>query len=332
MIQRADQGAKAASANRLSSEDLATVNVARTPRREVQVGIFVLVGILAVLFALFLLTDPGTFRGRYYVTTLVESAGGIRKGDPVQLRGVNIGRVRGFDIQDNGVRVRLELEGEYPVPADSRVRLSSNGLLGGVVATIVPGRSQADLADGAVIPEATAADVGAAPDLMASAGAAATRADSVLVRAQALLSQETVGAVQTSATEMQAMMAQLSALAAEQRREISALSGSLRRSAAGVEGAATRPELARAIARTDSIALRMDEAARNFNAASTSMANITGRIDRGEGTLGKLSRDESLYNNLNAAAANINQTATRYGSLAEDIQANPKKYINLRVF
>jgi phospholipid/cholesterol/gamma-HCH transport system substrate-binding protein len=297
----------------------------------VQVGIFVLVGILSVLFALFLLTDPGTFRGRYYVSTLVETAGGIRKGDPVQLRGVNIGRIRSFEIQDNGVRVRMELEGEYPVPSDSRVYLSSNGLLGGVVATILPGRSRQKLADGGIMPSTDAAGAGAS-DIMATASAVGTRADTVLGRAQALLSQQTIGAVQTSATELQAMLAELSALATEQRRELQGVSGSLRRSAAGVEGAATRPELARAIARTDSISLRMDAAARSFNAAGESMAGIAGRIDRGEGTLGKLSRDESLYNNLNAAAVNINQTATRYGSLAEDIQANPKKYINLRVF
>ncbi|HEX8674431.1 MAG TPA: MlaD family protein [Longimicrobium sp.] len=307
------------------------MSVARTPRREVQVGIFVLVGILSVLFALFLLTDPGTFRGRYYVSTLVETAGGIRKGDPVQLRGVNIGRIRSFEIQDNGVRVRMELEGEYPVPSDSRVYLSSNGLLGGVVATILPGRSRQKLADGGIMPSTDAAGAGAS-DIMATASAVGTRADTVLGRAQALLSQQTIGAVQTSATELQAMLAELSALATEQRRELQGVSGSLRRSAAGVEGAATRPELARAIARTDSISLRMDAAARSFNAAGESMAGIAGRIDRGEGTLGKLSRDESLYNNLNAAAVNINQTATRYGSLAEDIQANPKKYINLRVF
>ncbi|MBD0321284.1 MAG: efflux RND transporter permease subunit, partial [Gemmatimonadetes bacterium] len=110
------------------------------------------------------------------------------------------------------------------------------------------------------------------------------------------------------------------------------LSGSLRRSAAGVEGAATRPELARAIARTDSITVQLDAATKSLNAAGQSLANVVGRIDRGEGTLGKLSKDESLYNNMNTAATNLNTTVTRYGALAEDIQANPKKYINLRVF
>ena len=331
MIQRADGGTpNTAPRNRIPREDLAAVSVARTPRREVQVGLFVLGGILSVLLALFLLTDPGTFRGRYYVSTLVETAGGIRKGDPVQLRGVNIGRIRSFEIQDNGVRVRMELEGEYPVPSDSRVLLSSNGLLGGVVATIQPGRSDVRLADGGILEPATA--VAGSGDIIATASAVGTRADTVLGRAQALLSQQTIGAVQTSATELQGLLVELSALATEQRRELQGLSGSLRRSAAGVEGAATRPELARAIARTDSITVQLDAATKSLNAAGQSLASVVGRIDRGEGTLGKLSRDESLYNNMNAAATNLNTTVTRYGALAEDIQANPKKYINLRVF
>ncbi|HYW07269.1 MAG TPA: MlaD family protein, partial [Longimicrobium sp.] len=261
---------------------------------------------------------------------LVESAGGIRKGDPVQIRGVNIGRIRDFEIRSNGVQVRMELENEYVVPEDSRVALTSNGLLGGVVATIAPGRSTEPLADGDVLASAEAA--AGTDDIMATASSAATRADTVLARAQQMLSQQTIGAVQTSATELQGLLTELSALATEQRRELTAVSGSLRRSAAGVETAATRPELARAIARTDSISIRLDAATRSLNEASVSMAGVVGRIDRGEGTLGKLSRDEALYDNMNAAVLNMNQTATRFGNLAADIQANPKKYINVSVF
>ena len=64
--------------------------------REVRVGLFVLIGAAASLWILFLTTDPATFRGRYMVTTTVPEAMGLRKGDPVQMRGVNIGRVHGL--------------------------------------------------------------------------------------------------------------------------------------------------------------------------------------------------------------------------------------------
>jgi phospholipid/cholesterol/gamma-HCH transport system substrate-binding protein len=306
---------------------MATVQPARTPRREVQVGIFVLVGILAVVAALFILTDPGTFRGRYHVTTLVKDAGGIRSRDPVQLSGVNIGRVADLRIDSGGVRMTLEIEGKYTFPRDSKVRLTAKGLLGEMVADVLPGASPTLAGNGDQLASADqdAGLSGTASELAGTARTVGGKADTLLTRANLLLSQEAIGNVHASTREMQAMMTSLAALAADQRAQLTALSASLRRSAAGVENAATRPELARAIARTDSMTLRLDAATAQLQAASTSFAIVAGRMERGEGTLGKLSKDDSLYNNLNSAVANLSQLTT-------DIRANPRKYLSVSVF
>jgi phospholipid/cholesterol/gamma-HCH transport system substrate-binding protein len=296
--------------------------------REIKVGVFVIAGVIAVVAALFLLTDPGTMRGRYHVTTVVPSAGGIRKGDPVQMRGVNIGRVRGFHIDpQRGVEVKLELENEYAVPEDSRVTLKSLGLLGGLVAEINPGRSKERLEEGDVL-------LGAPPlpGLEETAGNLGVKADTLLGRANLLLAQDNIAAVSASTAQLQTLMTELAGLATEQRRELAVLTASLRRSAQGVESAATRPELARAIARSDSITRRLDGATERLNAASTSLANITGRLDRGEGSMGKLLRDDALYDNLNAAAVELKATGASARALTEDIRANPKRYINVSVF
>jgi len=306
---------------------MATLQPTRSPRREVQVGIFVLAGVLAVLAALFILTDPGTFRGRYYVITLVRDAGGIRARDPVQLSGVNIGRVADLTLAPGGVRMRLEIEGKYHFPEDSKVRLTAKGLLGEMVADVLPGASTRPAPPGAVLRSADqdAGLSGTATELAGTAKTVGGKADTLLTRANLLLSTEAIGNVHASTRELEVMMAQLSALAADQRAQLSALSASLRRSAAGVEGAATRPELARAIARTDSLTARLDAATAQLQAASTSFAVVAGRMERGEGTLGKLSKDDSLYNNLNSAVANLSQLTT-------DIRANPKKYLSVSVF
>jgi phospholipid/cholesterol/gamma-HCH transport system substrate-binding protein len=337
MIQRKDDGAaSAAPRNRVSNQDQTVVAPVRSPRREVQVGIFVLIGVLALLAALFTLTDPGTFRGRYYVTAVVRDAEGIRRGDPVQMLGVNIGRVRGFEIirdragNPNGVQVRLELEGNYRVPQDSKVQLTSSGLMGGVTIAMVRGSSAQRLQDGDVLQEVpelggSLGMMDQAEQLAPKASALMTRTDTILMRAQQALSQQTVGAVQASAVELQNLVGELSTLAEEQRRELQGLTSSLRRSAQGLEGATTRPELARAIARTDSITIALQASTAQLNAASTGLAGVIGRIERGEGTLGKLSRDQSLYDNMN-------RTVTEFGDLAEDIQANPRKYVSVRVF
>jgi phospholipid/cholesterol/gamma-HCH transport system substrate-binding protein len=306
---------------------MATVQPTRSPRREVQVGIFVLGGILAVLAALFILTDPGMFRGRYIVSTVVRDAGGIRLRDPVQLTGVNIGRVADLKLVPGGVKMSLEVEGKYTFPKDSRVRLTAKGLLGDIVADVLPGRSREPAGDGEVLraAEEDAGLSGTATELAGTAKTVGGKADTLLTRANLLLSQETIGSVHASTRELQDMLGALSALAADQRVQLAALSASLRRSAAGIEGAATRPELARAIARTDSLTARLDAATGQLQAASTSLAVVTGRMERGEGTLGKLSKDDALYTNLNSAVANLNQLTT-------DIRANPRKYLSVSVF
>lgn len=318
MIQRA-KGATAAPRNRLSQEELRAMAPMRTPRREVHVGIFVILGTLAVLTALFVLTDPGTFRGRYQATTVVPDAGGIRKGDPVRLKGVNIGRIRDFGIEDAGVRVVLELQSEYPVPADSKITVVSGGLLQSMVAEIIPGQSDQPLRDGAEIPAVIT------PTMEAAAERLGMGADTLLGRANLLLSQQTIGAVGASAQQMQEMLAQLTAFTAEQRQQMAALTASLQRSAVGLEATATRPELARAIARTDSLTMRLDAASGSLQRASASLATLTERVESGEGTLGRLTADDELYRNLNAAVTGLNE-------LTADIKANPRRYINVSVF
>ena len=304
---------------RLTEDELLSALPARSANREVRVGLFVLVGVAAFLIALFTFTDVGTFRGRYYVTTTVPDAGGVRRGDPVQMRGVNIGRVVGFEMVPQGVEIRLELYDEYEVAEGSVAHLKSSGLLGGMTVDVIPGMGEETIDDGDVIPGTSA------EGLLSSAETLGIQADTVLQRVTQLLAPGTINAVGTSATELQSLLTQLSAVVARQQQELTALSGSLRRSAAGIEGAAAGPELGRSVARIDSLTLRLNETSGTLDAAVQSLDTVLGRAARGEGTLGRLSEDEELYTNLNTAAVNLN-------ALLVDIRENPDRYIDLRVF
>jgi phospholipid/cholesterol/gamma-HCH transport system substrate-binding protein len=298
----------------------------RTRNREMWVGVFVIVGILATLGILFVMTDAATFRGRYVITTFVANAGGIRRGDPVQMRGVNIGRVQRFKMAPEGVAIRLEIEGEYDVPADSQVELKSSGLLGGIVADIVPGRSSKVLKNGDTI-------TGKSEEaMMDTTNRIAGQVETVLGRMDTLLSKETIEDVHGSTADLRKLLQQLNATVTEQRRELMTLSQSLRKSSegieratAGIEKVTTAPELDRTIKRLDTLTQRIDEVTGTLDRSARSMESVMARVDRGEGTLGKLTKDDELYNNLNAAAVNLNK-------LAEDVRKQPRKYINLKVF
>ena len=62
-----------------------------------------------------------------------------------------------------------------------------------------------------------------------------------------------------------------------------------------------------------------------LNETIDKLNSITTGIEKGEGTLGKLTKDEELYNNLSKTSNSLNELIT-------DLKENPKRYINISVF
>jgi len=63
----------------------------------------------------------------------------------------------------------------------------------------------------------------------------------------------------------------------------------------------------------------------NANKAFEELALAMEKINNGEGTIGKLFKDDSVYDNLEAATADLD-------SLFIDIKANPNRYVHVSVF
>ncbi|WP_448606887.1 MlaD family protein [Paenimyroides ceti] len=69
----------------------------------------------------------------------------------------------------------------------------------------------------------------------------------------------------------------------------------------------------------------IDGILKKFDTAATNLDQLIAGIENGQGNLGKLLKDEALYNNLNKASKEMSQ-------LLEDVKLNPKRYIHLSVF
>jgi phospholipid/cholesterol/gamma-HCH transport system substrate-binding protein len=290
---------------------------------EAKVGLFVLLGLISFVVVLFWMTDPATLRGRYMLVTVVDHAGGVRAGDPVQMQGVNIGRVNGFEMVGPGrVDITLEIEGEWRVPRGSRTIMGEAGLFGGRTLEIVRSTSTEVLAEGDTIQGEGAGGSG----LLGSVDQLTAQAGSVLSAIDSLLAPATIGNVQGSARELEGLLSELSGVIREQRSTLAQITESLARSAEGLEqAAAAGPDVASAVARADSAMTVLTAAGANLDAATVSLRSVLARMDAGEGTLGRLSTDDALYVNLNAAAESV-------AALVQDLQANPSRYINISIF
>jgi ABC-type transporter Mla subunit MlaD len=92
--------------------------------------------------------------GKRYDRLAVEvpRVGSLIVHDLVRVRGERVGQVREISPgPDGAVRLELQLERGTAVPADSRVVLRANGLLGARYVEIVPGHSASTLASGALL-------------------------------------------------------------------------------------------------------------------------------------------------------------------------------------
>lgn len=313
------------SANTPSDQDIGQAIPQQKRGREARVGLFVLLGGIAVLATLYMLTDPATFRGRYMVTTSVESAMGLRNGDPVQMRGVNIGRVNQFDLTQSTSEVFLvlEIEGEWAIPEGSRTRLVSTGLLGGRTVEVVPGTGP-PIAPLSYLPGSVV------KGLLDDTESLGEKGELVLDRVGALLSDSTITSLGASIQDLQALLSELSDVTRSESGTIKDMIASLNRAAQGLEsmtadGPRTGAELASAVTYADSLLQHMNQASVRLDQAAGSLEVIMARMERGEGTLGQLSTNDSLYHTLTATVESVRL-------LMVDLRENPGRYINLSIF
>jgi hypothetical protein len=72
-------------------------------------------------------------------------------------------------------------------------------------------------------------------------------------------------------------------------------------------------------------------ASRSLHTTAEKLDLILGDARAGKGTLGKILTDETLYNNINQTASNVNQFSSETTKLIYDFRQNPKKYLRIKV-
>lgn len=121
------------------------------PKREEQIKVGALVVVAVVLFLSALMFVGGVNllrKKRVTYTTYFKFAGGLEPGTFVRFGGLKVGAVQSAEIdpQDSTrIRVRLAVNADTPVRANSRARISTLGFLGENYVEVSPGTRDAEL-------------------------------------------------------------------------------------------------------------------------------------------------------------------------------------------
>ena len=121
-------------------------------RTEFIVGLFIVVGMLALLYLSVKLTRfEMRAKGGYNVKVFFANVGGLNEGSNVEVAGVPIGVVKKISLEDYRAQVILHIRNNIKIPDDSMASIKTKGLLGEKFLEISPGASEDFLAVGGEI-------------------------------------------------------------------------------------------------------------------------------------------------------------------------------------
>jgi phospholipid/cholesterol/gamma-HCH transport system substrate-binding protein len=286
-----------------------------TKRNVAALGALTVLAVVLFVFGLYYLLGSPLLKGGMDVVVMLESGGGLKRGDRVTLQGVNVGAVRGVQLNGpQGVTATLRLNDDLPLPADTRANIVGD-VFGAHTVELMPGTAMVKLEKGDTLRGMNE------PALAETATELSATARNVLIRADSLLSPQAVADIHATTSILPSSALQLRAAFTELRLAAAAL----KRTTEAFDQSNSGPALAAAIGRIDSTARAMNAVAVQMERSLAPLQSVFAKVDQGRGTLGMLVNDTSLYTELNGAARELR-------ALATDIKANPKRYVTIEVF
>ncbi len=296
--------------------------------RELRVGATLLVTLVVVFLGIRFFQGTPLFSGAYVLTTRLDSADGLTPGSAVRMRGVNVGTVEtvALDGQSGGVDVAFKIHDGVRVPGGTKATISGISTFGSVTLQLVPGAGPDALENGDRVEAAPSVDL---------LGTIADRVPSITARADTLLLASTVAAgeatrlladpnsdLRLALVGLRQTTAALNALIRAQSATLGTTLDNAESLTADLRGFtnANRDSLGLAVTRLNRVLVRLD---RNLGTAEASVGTLDSlltRVARGEGTLGLLLNDSTLYLRLDT-------TLTRVNGVVDDFQQHPGRYL-----
>lgn len=250
---------------------------------EIKVGIFVLAGLLLLAYLSIRLGEVrlGKEKG-YTVWATFKSVSGLVKESPVEMAGIEIGRVKDVRLANGKARVEMLISPKVRITKDAGAVIRTKGVLGDKFIEIKQGEAEQVIpANGVIAKTVSPPDL---DELMAKAGPAIEEIQTVAAGINEFIGEKKTGA------DFRSLVSNLNNASVSIKNvseDIEAGKGTLGR-----------------LLQDESLYVQAEE-------TMGALHSIAKRVDKGEGTLGKLVRDDTLYQTAKEALESIHGVTSK---------------------
>jgi len=297
--------------------------------REIKTGIIVIGGILLFILGFSYLKSAPLFDDSKIFYAVYPDVGGLQIGTQVSINGLVVGKVQkiAFKDQSGNLVVTFSVDSEFKFSENSTAELFDTGIIGGKGLQIKPvfdGAPQAQTGDTLPSnsrPGLTELVQQKLTPLQLKVESAVANADSLLMNVNDILDEETRQSLRESIRGLNEVVASFG-------KSADALTGLMENNKTQLDSSIQNIQhLTSNFSKiSDSLAVAGLGATMNdLGSTIKTLDLLLAKIESGEGSLGKLVHNDSLYNNLKAASRELDL-------LLQDFRLNPKRYVNVSVF
>ena len=299
------------------------------PSREVKTAILIIGCALIFIFGFSYLKGTSLLNSEKIVHSLYEDVEGLVVGANVTISGLNVGKVKTIDFDENydKIKVTFSLREDLTFSNQSTAQLYEAGLIGGKAIAILPKYDTGtviqsdDVLPSNIKPGLTELVNQQIAPLQDKIEGLLTSADSLFAGVSNVMNYETQKNIKASLDGLTTTVDNINSLSFSMNRLVTSNEKTLNATLNNLnEVTGNLSQL------TDSLnQMPLMATVKNFEVTSEQLKVIIGRLEEGEGSMGQLLNDKTLYDNL------VN-SSNALDALLTDLKANPKRYVHFSIF
>jgi phospholipid/cholesterol/gamma-HCH transport system substrate-binding protein len=270
--------------------------------REIKTAILVIGSILLFIWGYSFLKGRDLFV--HYKTFYVQydNVEGLLSSAPVTINGLTVGKVSNINFINNTgkIQVELQIKSDFPISKSSIASIYEPGLIGGKQIMIIPNLEDKTLAESGMTlkggnkPGLTALVAERLTPLQEKVEKMVVSADDLLKNVNSILDAKTKQSLKSSLTSLDSTLIQFKSASKNVNQILSDNKEKISSSLTNFD------KVSGNFAKiSDSIAkVNIGETVNKLEKTLASVDKIMAEIQSGKGTLGKLAKDETLYNNF----------------------------------